>query len=249
MNNLIKNEIYKAFRLKKFYIIMLVALTVEILVALQGKFSEAAFGVSAVNGQKFPLLLLDNFPYLFVIFVAVFIADSWVDEYRTGAFKLTLLRPVNRIAFLSAKVVSLLVCSGAIMGFALMSAFAIGTVTFGWGENEGLGSVFLTLKSGAATLLPVLGFGLLISFIAILTDNMGVTIGGALGLMIFSQMLEASEDLRGYSIIYLMRSFYKNLFVQYTQETVIMNIVVITAYIMTFYVGSVLAFYKKDVIA
>jgi ABC-type transport system involved in multi-copper enzyme maturation permease subunit len=95
----------------------------------------------------------------------------------------------------------------------------------------------------------VLGFGLLISFIAILTDNMGVTIGGALGFMVFSQMLEASEKLRDYSIIYLMRSFYKNLFFQHTKETVIMNIVVITAYIMIFYVGCVLAFYKKDVIA
>ncbi len=249
MNNLIKNELYKAFRLKKFYIIIFVALAVEILVALQSKFSEIASGVSAVNGQKFPLLLLDNIPYLFVIFVAVFIADSWVDEYRTGAFKLTLLRPVKRITFLSAKVVSLLVCSGVIMGFALTSAYTIGTLTFGWEENEGLGSVFLTLEAGAVTLLPVLGFGLLILFIAILTDNMGVTIGGALGLMIFSQMLEASEGFRDYSIIYVMRSFYKNLFVQYTQEAVIMNVVVITAYIIIFYVGCVLAFYKKDVIA
>lgn len=249
MNNLIKNEFYKAFRLKKFYVIILVALAVEIAVALQSKFNGAVSGVPLVNGQNFPLLLIDNFPYLFVIFVAVFIADSWVDEYRTGALKLSLLRPVNRIAFLSAKVVSLFTCSGVIMGFALISAYAIGTLTFGWGENAGLGSVFLTLKSGAVTLLPVLGFGLLILFIAILTDNMGVTIGGAFGLMILSQMLEASEGLRDYSIIYLMRSFYKNLFVQYTQEAVIMNVVVITAYIMIFYIGCVLAFHKKDVMA
>lgn len=228
---------------------MLVALAVEIVVALQNKFNGAASGVPSINGQNFPLLLIDNFPYLFVIFIAVFIADSWVDEYRTGALKLSLLRPVNRIAFLSAKVVSLLVCSGVIMGFALTSAYAVGTLIFGWGENAGIGIVLLTLKSGAVTLLPVLGFGLLISFIAILTDNMGVTIGGALGLMIFSQMLEASGGLRDYSIIYLMRSFYKNLFVQYTQEVVIMNVAVIAAYILTFYVGCVLAFLKKDVMA
>lgn len=248
MNKLINNELYKAFRLKKIYIIMLVALAVEISVVLQSKFNGATSGVS-INGQKFPLLLLDKFPYLFVIFVAVFIADSWVDEYRTGTLKLSLLRPVNRIAFLSAKVVSLLFCLGVIIGFVLTSAYAIGTLSFGWGENAGIDLVLLTLKSGAVTLLPVLGFGLLISFIAILTDNLGVTIGGALGIMIFSQMLEASEALRDYSIIYLMRSFYKNLFVQYTQEAVIMNIVVITVYIMMFYVGCVLAFYKKDVIA
>lgn len=249
MNNLIKNELYKAVRLKKFYIIMLVALAVEIIVALQSKFNGAASDVSSVNGQNFPLLLIDNFPYLFVIFVAVFIADSWVDEYRTGALKLSLLRPVNRIAFLSAKVVSLFVCSGVIMGFALLSAYAVGSLTFGWGENVDVGSVFLTLKSGAVTLLPVLGFGLLILFIAILTDNMAVTTGGALGLMVISQMLEVSEGLRDYSIIYLMRSFYKNLFIQFSQEAVIMNVVVIAAYIIIFYIGSVLLFHHKDVIA
>ncbi|MDV4151349.1 ABC transporter permease [Clostridium sp. AL.422] len=248
MSKLIYNEIYKVFQLKKIYIIMLVALAVEILVVLQSKFNGVTSGVS-INGQKFPLLLLDNFSYLFVIFVAVFIADSWVDEYRTGTLKLSLLRPVNRIAFLSAKVASFLFCSGFIVGFVLTSAYAIGTLSLGWGENAGIYLLLLTLKSGAVTLLPVLGFGLLISFIAILTDNMVVTIGGTLGIMIFSQMLEASEALRDYSIIYLMRSFYKNLFVQYIQEAVIMNIVVITAYIIIFYVGCVLAFYKKDVIS
>lgn len=76
-----------------------------------------------------------------------------------------------------------------------------------------------------------------------------MTIGAALGLMIFSQMLEVSKGLRDYSIIYLMRTLYKNLFAQYNQEVVILNVVVITAYIMIFYVGCVLAFYKKDVIA
>lgn len=243
MNSLIKNELYKAFRLKQFYIIMLVTLVVEIIVALQSKLNGAASGV---YGQNFPLLLIDNFPYLLVIFVAVFIADSWLDEYRSGALKLSLLRPVNRIAFLSAKVVSLFVCSGVIMGFALLSAYAVGSLTFGWGENVG-GSVLLTLKSGAVTLLPVLGFGLLILFIAILTDNMAVTIGGALSLMLVSQMLEVSEGLRDYSIIYLMQSFYKNLFIQFSQEAVIINVVVIAAYIILFYIGSALLFHHKDV--
>lgn len=249
MKNLMKNELYKAFRIKKFYIIMIVALAIEIAVAQQSKFNGSVSGTTSINGQKFPLLLLDNFPYLFTIFVAVFIADSWVDEYRTGMLKLSLLRPVSRIAFLSAKVVSLLICSGLIMGFVLMSAYAVGTLTFGWGENTGLDSIFLTFKSGVVTLIPVFGFGLLIMFIAILTDNMGVTIGGALGLMIFSQMFETSKELRNYSIIYIMRSFYKNLFTQHTQEEVIINIVVITAYIIVFYVGCVLAFYKKDLIS
>lgn len=249
MNNLIKNELYKAFQLKKIYIIMLLALATEIAVALQGKFNGGASGVPAINGQIFPVLLFNNFPYLFVIFVSVFIADDWIDEYRTGVLKLTLLRPVNRITFLSAKVVSLLVCSGAIMGFVLMSAYAVGTLIFGWGENVGVRSVFLSLESGVVTLFPVLGFGLLILFIAILTDNMAVTIGSAFSLMIVSQILEVSEGLRDYSIIYLMRSFYKNLFVQYTHEAVIMNVVVIAAYIVTFYIGCVFVLYKKDVMA
>ena len=248
MGCLIKNELYKAIRLKKLYLLMLVALALEIAAALQGKYGGTPPG-AVISGQNFPLLLFGNLPYLFVIFTTVFIADSWVDEYRCGALKLSILRPVNRTAFLNAKVISFFVCASVLMGFALLSACAVGGVTFGWGENTGIAEVLLILKSGAVTLLPVLGLGLLVLFIAVLTDNMVITISGAMGLLLISQMLDGSNGLRDYSIIYLIQAFYKNLFIQFEWEKVITNIAVIAVYIIVFYTGSVLLFRKKDILA
>jgi ABC-type transport system involved in multi-copper enzyme maturation permease subunit len=247
MGRLIKNELYKTFRLKKSYLLMLVVVGIEVAVALQGKYG----GVNdraMISGQDFPFLLLNNLPLLFVIYTAVFIADSWVDECRSGALKLPLLRPVSRTALLSAKVISFFMTATVLMGFTLLSAYGVGWGVFGWGEVTNIGGVLMVLESGAVILLPVLGFGLLILFVAVLTEHMVVTVGVAFGLLLISHMLEVSEGMRDYSIIYMMRAFYQNIFLQFDPETIILNMVVIAAYIVLFYLGSVLVFRKKDML-
>ncbi|MBB3128677.1 ABC-type transport system involved in multi-copper enzyme maturation permease subunit [Paenibacillus rhizosphaerae] len=248
MGCLIQNELYKVFRLKKLYLLTLVALVIEIAAALQGKLGGVPSELRRLKIQYFPILLFDYLPFLFVIFAAVFFTDSWVDEYRSGVLKLSLLRPVNRIAFLNAKVISYFVCAAALMGFLLLSAYAVGAILSGWGEHIKIGELLLILKSGAVTLLPVFGFGLLVLFIAVLTENMAVTVGCTVGLLLISQMLEISDELRDYSIIYMIQAFYKNLFLQFEWEQVIINIAVIAAYIIIFYTGCVLLFRKKDLL-
>lgn len=249
MGCLIKNELYKVFRLKKLYLPILVVLAMETAAVLQGKLGGVPPELRNINGQSFPLLLFDNLQYLFVLFAAVFFADSWVDEYRSGVLKLSMLRPVNRIAFLSAKVITYVICTAVLMGFTLLSAYAVGTIAFGWGEHAEMGEMLLILKSGAATLLPALGLGLLVLFIAVLTAHMAITVGCTAGLLLVSQMLEVSGGIRDYSIIYMIRVFYKNLLLQFEWEKVIINSAVIAAYIIIFYTGSVLLFRKKDLMA
>lgn len=252
---LLKNELYKAFRLKKMYILMLITLVVEGSLILQIKLNGTISDLTVVNGQSFPLLLFNNIPYLMVIFTAIFIADIWVDEYRSGAFKLTLTRPVERITLLNAKVISYFICCALIMTFTLISSYIIGSITFGWGESAIIGSekysvfagIALTLKSGAFTLIPVLGFGLMVMFIGLCTDSIGATIGVALGLLVASQILEVSEVYRTYSIIHLMGAFYKNLFFNFSWDTVLKNITVIASYVVLFYIGSLILFKKKNI--
>jgi len=249
MGRLIGNELYKVSRLKKLYLFALIAPVIAIAAALQGKPGGTPPGWQQINGQYFPLLLFDNLPYLFVIFAAVFFADSWVDEYRSGALKLSLLRPVDRIAYLTAKVIAFGICAAALMGFTLLSVYAAGAIASGWGEHAKVGELLLILKSGAVTLLPVLGFGVLVLFIAVLTDNMAITVGCTMGLLFVSQMLEASGELRDYSIIYMMRAFYMNIFLQFESGKAIINMAVIAAYILIFYTGSVLLLRRKDLLA
>jgi hypothetical protein len=63
-------------------------------------------------------------------------------------------------------VISFWVCAAALMGFTLLSAYAVGAI-----------EVRLMLQAGAVTLIPVLGFGLLVLFIAVLTHHMAITVG------------------------------------------------------------------------
>jgi len=249
MGGLIRNELYKVLRLKKLYLLMLVALTIEIVAALQGKFGGASPELRQPDDQGFPSLLFEHLPFLFVLLATVFMADSWVEEYRSGSLKLSLLRPVSRIAFLNAKVISFFVCAAALMGFALVSAYVVGIIVFGWEGHTAVDELGLIVKSGAATLLPVLGFGLLVLFIAVLTGNMVVTVGCSAGMLFASQLLEVSSGLRDYSIIYMLQVWPKNLILHYEGRQVIRNLVVIAAYIGVFYTGSVHLFRTKDVLA
>jgi len=242
-DRLVRNELYKAFRLKKQYLLMLMALAIEVAVALQRK-----FGSVAPNGQNFPLQLMDNLPYVFATFAVVFIADSWVDEYRSGAIKLPLLRPVNRTMLLNAKVISFLVCAAVLMGFTLLSAYVIGALTLGWGEKTDIREMLVTLASGTVILLPILGFGLLVLFIAIVTENMPITVGSAMGLFLFSQMLNSSNGIRNYSIIYIMGTFPNDFLDQFPSRSLIVTSTVTFTYIIVFYFASVLVFRKKDVL-
>ncbi|MDR3601361.1 MAG: hypothetical protein P4L49_12915 [Desulfosporosinus sp.] len=80
MLGLIKNELYKAFRLRKFYFFMVAIVSIEMAVIIQYKYSPSSSGVSLMNGQSFPLALLDSLPYIMVVFIAVFIADLWIER-------------------------------------------------------------------------------------------------------------------------------------------------------------------------
>ena len=256
MLGLIKNELYKAFRLKKFYFFMLAIAGIETAVIIQKKYGHNSSTASLMNGQSFPLALLEGISFIMVVFIAVFIADIWIDEYRVGTFKLMLLRPVSRITLLNAKIISLMTCSAILMCFTIAFAYVVGVLAFGWGEGTIIngveyGSLFgigITLSAAVAMLFPILGFGMLVTLVALWTDNIGVTIGGALGFMIISQVLEISEGIRKYSIIYLIRSFHKNFINGFSWDTILINAAVIATYVILCYIGCLLLFRKKDLV-
>lgn len=78
---------------------------------------------------------------------------------------------------------------------------------------------------------------------------MGVTIGGALGSMIISQIFETSAIWRDYSVIDLMHAIYRNLLFGSAWDIVLKNAVVITAYIIIFYTGNRILFNRNDLVA
>lgn len=251
---LIKNELFKASRSRKLYIFMLIAIAVEMAVMIQIRYNSFALDTPEVSGQSFPLMLLGNFSYFIVIFTSVFISDQWIDEYRSGTLKLTLLRSVSRISLFNAKLIAFCVCSAALIGFILASAYVTGTIAFGWGEAAvihgtkyaPLAGIFLNLKAAAMSLFPVIGLGMLVSFLAIWTDHIGITIGGTMGLVMASQILETAKDFKTFSIFYLMRSFYQDGIGGWLQDPFLKHAAIIAAYVIVFYIGGFFLFRRKD---
>lgn len=142
---LIKNEIYKIFKLKKTYIFMGVTLVMMLLnymsimiLKTTAKNDQSTKGledlVGGMSGQNFPLQMLNSMSTIICIYIIVLLADIITDEYRNGTLKLSLLRPVLRINLLFSKVAGLLAGILSLQIFTLVVSYILGTLFFGWGD-------------------------------------------------------------------------------------------------------------------
>ncbi len=232
-----------------------VILALQAVEIFQYKFLPQGKIAFSLNGQSFPLEMIGNHSIIMVMFIAVLAADMIADEYRNGTFKLVLLRPVNRIQFIGAKCVALTVSITAIVCFTVITSYIIGAIAFDWGNHllfQGVpiagNSFAITLKSAFASILPSAGFGMLVIFIALITGNIGITIGSALALFFISPLLERYGNISKYSIIYLMNTFHEMFINSATLVQIFAKTGVIAAYIALFYVGSAIFMKRKDVL-
>ncbi|MBB6695254.1 ABC transporter permease [Cohnella xylanilytica] len=252
---LVANELFKAFRLKKFYLFMILIGIVEVSNVLQYKAKGPEHIFLYPNGQSLAIQMVGGLPQIMVVFLAIFVADMMADELRHGTVKLTLLRQVGRRELLHAKIVSMFFFAAAMLLYTIVSSYVVGTAAFGWGDRtvfEGTSfppaaGVYMTLQSALLSLLPYLGFGLLVLYIAIVTANMGITIGVALGLMIIEPIFQHSDALVNYSIISQIYFFHLQFWKDFSPGKMILSIAVICAYAAVFYLGSVSAFRRKDI--
>jgi len=230
-------------------------LALQLVEIFQYKFLPQGKVVFPLNGQSFPLEMIGGNSIIMVMFIAVLVADMFADEYRNGSFKLVLLRPVSRIQFISAKAIALLASIMAIVCFTVITAYITGTIVFTWGNQllfQGVpidgNSIAITLKLTIASILPSAGFGMLVIFIALITENIGITIGSALALFIISPLLERYGNISNYSIIHLMNTFHEMFINNATLVQIYAKIVVIIAYVVLFYISSAIFMKRKDVL-
>ena len=145
--------------------------------------------------------------FLLVVAVALFCGDTVASEAGWGTLRYLLAAPVPRARLLRQKLVVALAYSAvAVTSFPLMS-LAAGTVAFGWhplrlpGTGAGLGSGVAVGRMGIvlayvfATELVVAGLAFLLS---VSTDSPLGAVGGAVGLVIVSDILDAVTALGGW---------------------------------------------------
>lgn len=248
---LIKNEMYKVFKLNKLYFFIVIAIG---LLIVQG-ITFSSNSSYSVNGQSFPIWMLSRIMPLFIFFMSLLLAEIISDEYRNGTLKLFLLRPVDRIGLLNAKISAMIVSVFMLLLSVMVGSYIIGTAFWGWGDqmmfNEAIfqpaQGILVTLQSYVITLLPCLGFGMIIVLVSVLSSSMGATVGISLGIMFVLTALENVQGINDYSIVHQM-NLYQSFNGNPQSINLILGLVNVAVYTIIFYVGSVVAFKKKDIL-
>ncbi|MDO3412588.1 ABC transporter permease subunit [Saccharibacillus sp. CPCC 101409] len=251
---LIKNELYKVFKLNKLYFFMVISAALMIVQAA-AELSNPSAGANVLNGQSFPLWMLSRIMPLFIFFMALTLAEMISDEYRSGTLKLFLLRPVGRIGLLNAKLAALAVSVLILLLVVMAEGYIVGTAFWGWGDRlvaddaafSTLRGIGITLQSYAFTALPCLGFGMVITLVAIRSSSMGGTIGISLGVMFILTALENVRSLNPYSIVHQM-NLYRSLIGDAGSSNLSVGLLNIAAYLLVFYGISIVTFKKKDLL-
>jgi ABC-2 type transport system permease protein len=142
--------------------------------------------------------------FLLVVAVALFCGDTVASEAGWGSLRYLLAAPVPRARLLRQKlVVALAYSTVAVTSFPVMSLIA-GTVAFGWHPLRlpGTGAV-LTTGPAVARMGIVLGYVLVTELVvaglafllSVSTDSPLGAVGGAVGLVIVSNILDAVTAL------------------------------------------------------
>jgi len=145
--------------------------------------------------------------FLLVVAVALFCGDTVASEAGWASLRYLLAAPVPRARLLRQKLVVALAFSvAAVTSFPAMSLVA-GTVAFGWhplrlpgtgavlSTGEAAGRMGIVLAYVLVTELVVAGLAILLS---VSTDSPLGAVGGAVGLVIVSDILDAVTALGGW---------------------------------------------------
>ncbi|MDQ4059043.1 MAG: ABC transporter permease [Actinomycetota bacterium] len=141
--------------------------------------------------------------FFLVIVVALFGGETIAGEANWGTLRYLLVRPVARRRLLLAKLLVAFVFATAATFAVTLSGLASGVALFGWkplqgplifttSQGEALYGLTLSTVYVVGAMLPILTFGLMLST---MTDIPAGAIGGAFGLSIVSQILDAITGL------------------------------------------------------
>ncbi|GAA4149587.1 ABC transporter permease [Actinomadura keratinilytica] len=156
---------------------------------------------SAMNFALFAMFVSVGF--LLVVAVALFCGDTVASEASWSSLRYLLAAPVPRARLLRQKlIVSLGYAAAAVLALPLMSLVA-GAVAFGWGEvrlpaggavpaGTALGRMLIVVAFALVSQLVVAALAFLLS---VTTDSPLGAVGGAVGLVIVSNILDAVTAL------------------------------------------------------
>ena len=268
MWNIMQNELFKIRKQKTLYVVAFIMLALVVVRVLSLSAEE---GIS-LNGQSLPMVVvcMDITQYM-PLFIVIFIANVFTEDYSAGTLKLSIIRPVTRLELLLGKFFAIAVLTLSINMFILISAYVIGTITGGWGscfvipsfllESAGYSSqgeitvatitgILMTISSVILETFVQLGFAAVILLLALCINSIVGVIG--IGLFIYAIFLVAMQILAKHNPIYLISSTYDICLLPLgilEINSVIIKLITAVAYLAVFLLASCTLFKKKELVA
>lgn len=244
MLSLIKNELFKLFHSKKIYVFgIIITIFAVIFTIAAKKFPDSITNININTIAEGMLQTMMG--TIFQIFSIIIISDMITDEYRSGTLKLSMIHPVSRAQYFAAKVISLTIITLLMMIFTMVISYLLNIIVLGMGEPVSASAVFEVIKGYILSIIPLLGFDMIIFFIAIILSKGGAVIGLSIGLLfVFDIAGTFIKDIKDYMI-----TNYFGLFTTNGQTTELTkSLIIVAAYIVVFYFLSNLLFKQKDIL-
>lgn len=255
---LLQNELLKLFKARRLYVFFLLLTATTVITVYYYINPDAGMQtvIELANAQSLPIVLKYSTAQFLSIFMAIYIADIITDEYKTGSLKLSMLRPISRTTLLNSKVVAIFAFTVILTFFFILSTYVIGIVSFGWGNSSvyngitysTIDGLLLTIKVFAVSILPLIAFGMITTFIAVSSSSMTTTITISIGIMMLGQYLNALPSIKVFSVVNQIL-FFSDYFVKINNPgEMMLSVIVNLVYIVIFYLMAVTTFKKKDIL-
>ncbi|GAA0338736.1 ABC transporter permease [Oceanobacillus oncorhynchi subsp. oncorhynchi] len=254
---LLKNELYKLFKMKKIYVFAAVMLGITFLNLYDYQPGGSEMTVwDFYYGQSVPLSMIQIFSQFMIIFIPIVIADCISNDYRNGTLKLSLQRPIARWQLLSAKLMALFAFIIVSTILFLILSYTLGVYFIGWGEvTEYLGvsyppmqGIGVTVGVYALFMLPTMAYGIFAGFIAVLVKNMSTAIIISLVLITVGLNLNGVSAIAPYSLAHHLMYFPEELMQTQDWSGILQNIGVVLIYGVLFAGLSFWLFKKKEIL-
>ncbi|MBV7271678.1 ABC transporter permease [Clostridiaceae bacterium UIB06] len=240
------NEIEKLYKKKK----VLVAAAISLIFIILGQVSiiglRSGFGIRGTSSTAFPLLVLSVVANsILPLFTALVTIDSFSGEFAQNTMKIALTRPVTRLKFFTAKVISIMLFVSVnlvfIMIFSTIAGFIFNSNSFT------ITSIIKIFIAYLVTLMPMLVLALLITLLTnILRSGIGVFFVSILIFIVFKALGIVFSSYSGIFFTSMMDWYTLWIMNNVSFLKIFRQFMMLSSYAILLFTGSYYLFDKKE---
>ncbi|HOM03230.1 MAG TPA: ABC transporter permease [Acetivibrio sp.] len=240
------NEVEKIYRKKKVVVAAILSLLAIVMGQLVVMGINKGFGLIAASSTQFPILVLsllvNTILPLFTTLVAI---DVFSGEFSHNTMKITLTRPVSRMKLYTAKICAVAFFVLANLVMVMLLSLAVGVVFNA--VSLSVSGVFRIILSYIVTLIPVMGFALIVVFLSNVLKS-GTTVF-FLSIILFIAFNALSLVFPRYTNFFITSMF--DWYVLWNVDIIplgklMREFLIMAGYVIMFYTAGYYLFDKKD---